>query len=89
VVFFELHQLVSLTWNIVTGVQPTLHPNELYERLHTVKTTWMQLRAHYDASNEGDPEMGEGLSTNGVMDETELLERLMSHVKELMAITSA
>ena len=27
--FYELHQLLDLTWNQVSGVQPTISPNEL------------------------------------------------------------
>lgn len=82
-IFFELHQLTDLTWNILTGVQPTIHPNELYKRLHDVRNRWMQLSRCDESGDDAE----EDRSSHEGMDETELFERLMSHVKELMAIT--
>ena len=43
--FYELHQLLELVWNVVSGVQPTISPNELYARLCSVQEQWMDYRA--------------------------------------------
>ncbi len=88
--FYELHQLLDLTWNMVSGVQPVISPNELYARLCSAQEQWMDYRAaHCPEENIGSI-VGEENPSNGHMaDEVELFERLMGHVKELMAITPA
>lgn len=88
--FYELHQLLDLTWNMVSGVQPTISPNELYARLCGVQMDWLSLRsAHYPQEEVG-AIVNDLASGNAHMsDEIELLDKLLSHVKELMAITPA
>ena len=87
--FYELHQLLDLVWNLVSGVQPTISPNELYARLCSVQEQWMSYRASHCEESIGAVINDEGQSHTHMKDETELFERLMGHVKELMAITPA
>lgn len=85
---YELHQLLQLTWNMVSGVEPTISANELYARLCFVQEQWMDYRAaHCPEENIGSIVNDESPSNSHVADEVELFERLMGHVKELMAIT--
>ena len=86
--FYELHQLLDLVWNLVSGVQPTISPNELYARLCSIQAEWMDYRAaHSPEENIGSIVNDESPSNSHMADEIELFERLMGHVKELMAIT--
>ena len=88
--FYELHQLLDLTWNMVSGVQPIISPNELYARLCSVQEQWMDYRAAHCPEEDVGSIVSEESPSNGHMaDEVELFERLMSHVKELMSITPA
>ena len=88
--FFELHQLLDLTWNMVSGVQPVISPNELYARLCSAQEQWMNYRAaHCPEGGIGSIVTEESPSNSHMADEVELFERLMSHVKELMSITPA
>ena len=88
--FYELHQLLDLVWNLVSGVQPTISPNELYARLCSVQEQWMDYRAaHCPEQDVGSIVTDESPSNGHMTDEVELFERLMGHVKELMSITPA
>jgi len=88
--FYELHQLLDLVWNLVSGVQPTISANELYARLCSVQEQWMDCRAAHSPEESIGAIVGDdGPSNIHMADEIELFERLMSHVKELMSITPA
>ena len=87
---YELHQLLELTWNVVSGVQPTISPNELYARLCFVQEQWMSYRAAHCPEEDVGSIVNDQNPSNGHMaGEIELFERLMGHVKELMSITPA
>lgn len=75
---------------MVSGVEPTISANELYARLCFVQEQWMDYRAaHCLEDIIGSIVNDESPSNSHMADEIELFERLMGHVKELMAITPA
>jgi hypothetical protein len=88
--FYELHQLLELVWNVVSGVQPTISPNELYARLCAVQEQWMDYRAAHCPEEDVGSIVNEESPSNGHMaDEMRLFELLLGRVKELMSITPA
>ena len=88
--FYELHQVMELTWSTINGMQPDISPTELYARLCAAEERWMSYRAAHCPETHVGAIINDEVSPNAYMsDEVELFERLMGHVKELMSITPA
>jgi hypothetical protein len=84
---YELHQRV---WNTINRIEPYVAPTELYAETCWIQEKFLGYRAaHYPEESVGSIVSDEGPSNGHMADEVELFERLMSHVKELMAITLA
>ena len=84
----DVGRLAEMSSNQLHGVEPTLDPLTLYEATLYLRTRWMNLRrVHFSQGNEDSQISVETGSQTGLMEEVNLFEQLIGHLKELISLT--